>query len=48
MQVAITRHMVVSHEAKKKQHAYASSSQHDDYSELFTWTAALIFLNAVT
>ena len=28
--------MIVSHEAKKKQHAHESSGLHDHYSELFT------------
>ena len=40
--------MVVSCEAKKKQHASASSGPHDHYSELFTWMAALKFENAIT
>ena len=31
-----SRRAVVSREAKKKQHAYASSGQCDHYSELFT------------
>ena len=37
----ISRLMVVSHEAKKKQHACMSSGQSDHCSELFTWMAAL-------
>ena len=40
--------MVVSCEAKKKQHAYTSSGLCDHYSELFTCTAVLKFENAVT
>ena len=40
--------MVVSHEAKKKQHAFASSGPRNHYSELFTQMAALKFENAVT
>ena len=40
--------MVVSREAKKKQHACAYSGLHDHYSELFTRMAALKFENAVT
>ena len=39
---------VMSHEAKKKQHAFASSGLRDHYSELFTWMEALKFKNAVT
>ena len=35
--------MVVSHEAKKKQHARASSGLRDHYSELFTQMTALKF-----
>ena len=38
-----SRLMVVSREAKKKQHALASSGLRDHYSELFTWMAALNF-----
>ena len=38
-----SRLTVVSREAKKKQHACASSSLRDHYSELFTWMAALKF-----
>ena len=40
--------MVVSREAKKKQHAHVSSSLRDHYSELFIRMAALKFVNAVT
>ena len=40
--------MVVSREAKKKQHAFASSGLRDHYSELFTQMAALKFKNTVT
>ena len=39
----ISRLTVVSCEAKKKQHACASSGPRDNYSELFTWMAALKF-----
>ena len=39
----ISRLTVVSREAKKKQHACASSGPRDHYSELFTWMAALKF-----
>ena len=39
----ISRLTVVSREAKKKQHACASSGPRDHYSELFTWMAALNF-----
>ena len=39
----ISRLTVVSREAKKKQHARASSGLRDHYSELFTWMAALKF-----
>ena len=39
----LSRLTVVSREAKKKQHACASSGPHDHYSELFTWMAALKF-----
>ena len=46
--IYISRLMVVSHEAKKKQHARASSGLRDHYSELFTRMAALKFENAVT
>ena len=38
-----SRLTVMSHEAKKKQRASASSGLHDYYSELFTWMAALKF-----
>ena len=44
----LSRLMVVSREAKKKQHARASSGLRDHYSELFTWMAALKFENTVT
>ena len=44
----VLRLTVVSREAKKKQHAHASSGLHDHYSKLFTWMAALKFVNAVT
>ena len=40
--------MIVSCEAKKKQHARVSSGQRDHYSELFTQMAVLKFENAVT
>ena len=36
-----TRQVVVSREAKKKQHAHASSGLDDHYSELFTQIATL-------
>ena len=39
----ISRRAVVSREAKKKQHAYASSGQCDHYSELFTRMDGLNF-----
>ena len=39
----VSRLTVVSREAKKKQHARASSGLRDHYSELFTWMAALKF-----
>ena len=39
----ISRLTVVSREAKKKQHACASSGLRDHYSELFTQMAALKF-----
>ena len=42
-QLAISRLTVVSREAKKKQHARASSGLRDHYSELFTRMAALKF-----
>ena len=45
--VRTSRLTVVSHEAKKKQHACAFSGPRDHYSELFTRMAALKFLNAV-
>ena len=38
----------MSREAKKKQHACASSGLRDHYSELFTRMEALKFKNAVT
>ena len=41
--VDASRLTVVSREAKKKQHACASSGPRDHYSELFTWMAALKF-----
>ena len=41
--VCISRLTVVSREAKKKQHARASSGLRDHYSELFTRMAALKF-----
>ena len=44
----LSRLVVVSCEAKKKQHACMSSGLHDHYSELFTQMAALKFENAVT
>ena len=44
----LSRLTVVSREAKKKQHARASSGLRDHYSELFTQMAALKFENAVT
>ena len=47
-EVALSRLMVVSCEAKKKQHAHASFGQHNHYSKLFTRMAALKFENAVT
>ena len=40
--------MVVSHEAKRKQHARVSLGLRDHYSKLFTQMAALKFENAVT
>ena len=40
--------MVVSREAKKKQHTRVSSGLRDHYSELFTRMGALKFVNAVT
>ena len=43
-----SRLMVVSREAKKKQHVCTSSGLRDHYSELFTRMAALKFENAVT
>ena len=42
------RLMVVSHKAKKQQHASVSSGLHDHYSELFTRMAALKLENVVT
>ena len=39
----VSRLTVVSREAKKKQHACASSGPRDHYSELFTRMAALKF-----
>ena len=45
----ISRFTVVSREAKKKQHACASSGLHNHYSKLFiTRMVALKFKNAVT
>ena len=44
----VSRLIVVSGEAKKKQHARESSSLRDHYSELFTWMAAIKFENAIT
>ena len=44
--IYISRLMVVSVEAKKKQHARSSSALRDHYSE-FTWMAALKFKNTV-
>ena len=41
--IYISRLTVVGREAKKKQHACASSGPHDHYSELFTRMAALNF-----
>ena len=41
--IYISRRAVVSREAKKKQHAYASSGQCDHYSELFTRMDGLNF-----
>ena len=41
--VQVLRLTVVSREAKKKQHACASSGPRDHYSELFTRMAALNF-----
>ena len=46
--ICISRLTVVSREAKKKQHACASSGPRNHYSELFTRMAALKFFNAVT
>ena len=43
-----SRLTVVSHEAKKKQHARASSSLRNHYSELFTQMAALKLESVVT
>ena len=43
-----SRRAVVSREAKKKQHACASSGLRDRYSELFTRMEALKLKNAVT
>ena len=43
-----SRLMVVSREAKKKQHVHAFSGLRDYYSELFTRMAALKFESAVT
>ena len=40
--------MVVSHKAKKKQYARASSNLRNHYSELFTCSRALKFVKAVT
>ena len=44
----ISRLIVVSREAKKKQHARTSSGLHYQYNELFTRMAALKLLNAIT
>ena len=41
--IHISRWVVVSCEAKKKQHAWASSGQCNHYSELFTWMVGLNF-----
>ena len=41
--IQLSRLTVVSREAKKKQHACASSGPRDHYSELFTQMAALKF-----
>ena len=41
--LSLSRLTVVSREAKKKQHACASSGPRDHYSELFTRMAALKF-----
>ena len=43
MVILLSRLTVVSREAKKKQHACASSGPRDHYSELFTRMAALKF-----
>ena len=43
MVIYVSRLTVVSREAKKKQHACASSGPRDHYSELFTRMAALKF-----
>ena len=43
----LSRQVVVSCEAKKKQHAWALLGLHDHYSALFTWMTALNFYNAV-
>ena len=43
MYIYVSRLTVVSREAKKKQHARASSGPRDHYSELFTWMGALKF-----
>ena len=45
--ILTSRRAVVSREAKKKQHAHASSGQCDHYSELFARMDGLNFLNAV-
>ena len=47
MYTFISRQAVVNREAKKKQHACEYSDLCNHYSELFTWIAGLIFLNAV-
>ena len=41
--IILSRLTVVSHKAKKKQHACTSSGLHDHYSELFTRMVALKF-----
>ena len=46
--ISPSRLTVVSHKAKKKQHARTSSGLYDHYSELFTQMAALKFENTVT
>ena len=44
----ISRLVIVRHEAKKKHHIHTSSSLCDYYSELFTFSRAIKFLNTVT